>query len=579
MCIFLQKFSFNFHFPFSNTNIFFILSLSLYIFSFYRSNESFTGRTSELDSENKTESTEIDTIINGNTEMVIDTETETETESETDQESKSPSLSPTNTSYSPSKRLSNQFENETESQGNGTVNGTPLTHPTKGEPHEPPEKKPKRTNHTNGAAKRKKPKRGSDSSEFEYDSTNSSGSSSEPEYSTGDGAVPIDDEENNTISDSNSNNRAGMNASGDESESESENESRGYVITLRQDPSALGPNKKFKVYFKTQVQALIRKQFPVTFSGDIEKFLHRRTFVCGTGPSRKVVEREYLIKWVFMSYRNCCWVPSKIIDNVYNLSAERRRFDKRFDKLLAEGKTTEYTKCIAVDGDGTDDVSAITSGVCDKEQRVDPLDWSLEDGIVFETLEPTDILMSLEPTDESTLSLVDEDNRQWVKERIFLVKWRDMSVCDATWETAASLGNDELIRRYDAIRDTFSLDVSVGKKVESQPAFMSESNLLPHQVSGSRFILSACLSSTHGAIVADEKGLKKTVQTVIALKRIKKAYSSPFLVVTPSSSVAHWENVIRTWSDLVCVVYNGSPEERNITKCKLFPIHYSYSHF
>ena len=333
-----------------------------------------------------------------------------------------------------------------------------------------------------------------------------------------------------------------------------------YRIELRQDTATSALEKKFHIQFKTQISRLLKTRFPIAHDDDeIQKLVHRRTCVNsdttegGSGTSWK----EYLVKWGFSSYRKCCWISADRLDTEFNFSTNRKRFDKRFDKLVNDGKAFEYTKRST--GNST-------------SSPIEPRDWSLEDGINLEALEPEDIIMSLDPADESTLLLVEENHRESIKERMFLVKWCGLSICESTWETASSLHDDELIKYHNAIRDRFSLEGVKSRKNGISPKtgymhmFHKERDLLPHQVVGANWIAASCISPSHSAILADDRGLGKIAQTVVALKKLRESTSDPFLIVSSCQTLAQWKDTFKTWSDFVCVMYNGSPEERNIIR-------------
>ena len=71
------------------------------------------------------------------------------------------------------------------------------------------------------------------------------------------------------------------------------------------------------------------------------------------------------------------------------------------------------------------------------------------------------------------------------------------------------------------------------------------------------------------SILADEMGLGKTVQSTMFMHSIMYGYkiTPPFLVVAPLSTLPHWENEIRRWTDMHVVVLHGNVDSReNILK-------------
>lgn len=63
-------------------------------------------------------------------------------------------------------------------------------------------------------------------------------------------------------------------------------------------------------------------------------------------------------------------------------------------------------------------------------------------------------------------------------------------------------------------------------------------------------------------------GLGKTVQTVAMLEKLRyfQAFSDPFLVVVPASSIPVWKRVFDEWSDIYYVEYFGSKKSRLMAK-------------
>ena len=48
--------------------------------------------------------------------------------------------------------------------------------------------------------------------------------------------------------------------------------------------------------------------------------------------------------------------------------------------------------------------------------------------------------------------------------------------------------------------------------------------------------------------------------------RIKRRIKGPFLVIAPVSTLGHWQREVETLTDMNCVVFAGSAEDRDIIK-------------
>lgn len=106
------------------------------------------------------------------------------------------------------------------------------------------------------------------------------------------------------------------------------------------------------------------------------------------------------------------------------------------------------------------------------------------------------------------------------------------------------------VRPASALR-TLALDPAAD--VEGDP------RLYPYQRTGVAF-----LSAAGSAILGDEMGTGKTVQTICALAALDRAHSGiePCLIVCPKSMQRTWARELEKWGDLTPVVIEGSAAQR-----------------
>ncbi|THD26034.1 Chromodomain-helicase-DNA-binding protein Mi-2 [Fasciola hepatica] len=203
----------------------------------------------------------------------------------------------------------------------------------------------------------------------------------------------------------------------------------------------------------------------------------------------------------------------------------------------------------------------------------------------------------------------------------YLVKWRDLSYDECTWEEPDGGVTDieRFIEEYRIMRQVFmgnlcsSLNadgtrsvVSLSKKHKSgrrsnrdsateklspelirklppdrcltelkkqyltQPDFIEETNgqLHPYQLEGVNW-LRFSYGNKVDTILADEMGLGKTIQTIAFLYSLYKEGHSrgPFLVAAPLSTLINWEREFEFWApDLYVVSYVGDKDSRMVIR-------------
>ncbi|CAL2045343.1 unnamed protein product [Caenorhabditis brenneri] len=188
----------------------------------------------------------------------------------------------------------------------------------------------------------------------------------------------------------------------------------------------------------------------------------------------------------------------------------------------------------------------------------------------------------------------------------YLVKWKELTYDQATWERDdAKIANyQEAIIKYWQHRERMLNDdipknvqkmiakhreakglppkeeesrrpkkrekVDIRKKYEVQPDYVSETGgtLHPYQLEGINW-LRHCWSNGTDAILADEMGLGKTVQSLTFLYTLMKEghCKGPFLIAAPLSTIINWEREAEQWCpDFYVVTYVGDRDSRVVLR-------------
>ncbi|OHT03259.1 Type III restriction enzyme, res subunit family protein [Tritrichomonas foetus] len=161
------------------------------------------------------------------------------------------------------------------------------------------------------------------------------------------------------------------------------------------------------------------------------------------------------------------------------------------------------------------------------------------------------------------------------EKQLYLVKWQDESYDDATWE--ATVVDDHALRVFKR-RESYQApkiqqmpcsfkEYGVGENCIPLPKYKNDNTLRQYQVEALNWLLFAY--QTHkNTILADEMGLGKTVMCISLLNDIVKNYGmpGPFLVVAPLGTLPNWKREFENWTDINCVMFHGSKQERQIIK-------------
>ncbi|KAH0626116.1 hypothetical protein JD844_000891 [Phrynosoma platyrhinos] len=179
----------------------------------------------------------------------------------------------------------------------------------------------------------------------------------------------------------------------------------------------------------------------------------------------------------------------------------------------------------------------------------------------------------------------------------YLVKWRDLSYDQSTWEEDEMAIPDyeyhkqaywlhrELImgedpaqpRKYKKKKKELTSEDPPNSptndptvKYDSQPRFITSTGgtLHMYQLEGLNWLRFSWAQSTD-TILADEMGLGKTIQTIVFLYSLYREghTKGPFLVSAPLSTIINWEREFQMWApNFYVVTYTGDKDSRSIIR-------------
>ena len=129
----------------------------------------------------------------------------------------------------------------------------------------------------------------------------------------------------------------------------------------------------------------------------------------------------------------------------------------------------------------------------------------------------------------------------------YLIKWRQLTYAEASWELCDDIEDDEKIREFERLRHPptdprFASRGPKGRhptcewvKATGKEAYRGGNKLRPYQLEGSNW-LTFCWHRKHNSILADEMGLGKTVQTVSLLHYLHHKQVTAVMAVTSAYS-------------------------------------------
>ncbi|XP_053318668.1 chromodomain-helicase-DNA-binding protein 3 isoform X2 [Spea bombifrons] len=279
-------------------------------------------------------------------------------------------------------------------------------------------------------------------------------------------------------------------------------------------------------------------------------------------------EREFFVKWAGMSYWHCSWITELQLEIFHTVMY--RNFQRKND--MDDPPPFDY-------GSGEDEGKS--------EKNKDPEYSDMEErfyryGIKAEW-------MSIQRIINHSM------DRKGVYH--YLIKWRDLSYDQSTWEDDAMKLPDyeyhkqmywkhrELImgdssqcpvkyKRHhkgsymNEVPRSPTNDPTV--KYEAQPQFVSATGgtLHMYQLEGLNWLRFSWAQGTD-TILADEMGLGKTIQTIVFLYCLYKEGHTrgPFLVSAPLSTIINWEREFQMWApDFYVVTYTGDKDSRAVIR-------------
>ncbi|KAG6574650.1 Chromodomain-helicase-DNA-binding protein 7 [Phytophthora cinnamomi] len=271
------------------------------------------------------------------------------------------------------------------------------------------------------------------------------------------------------------------------------------------------------------------------------------------------VAMEFLIKWKDTSYLHVNWLSVREIEEFGQHSIQRmKRYLQKNSRLVEEARET------VVVGKEKD----LSNYFSDSYIEVDRILNAKE---VEEPEESNPYLVHQMEKDASDT----EDDAPKVPKKKgikYLVKWRDMSYVDCTWEWEDQLTDDRKIAAFhrfnhppiiNGAHPATYADVrpepSTWAKYQESPVYNNQNTLRSYQLEGLNW-MTFCWYNRRNCILADEMGLGKTVQATSILEHLRQRefIRGPFLVVAPLATLGNWKREIETWTSMNCVVYHDS---------------------
>ncbi|XP_019771102.2 chromodomain-helicase-DNA-binding protein Mi-2 homolog isoform X4 [Dendroctonus ponderosae] len=297
--------------------------------------------------------------------------------------------------------------------------------------------------------------------------------------------------------------------------------------------------------------------------------------------------REFFVKWHELSYWHCSWITELQLDVYHPLMfrSYTRKYDMEEPPKFEEPIDEADTRCTRL----------LKMGGSTNDQEMEEKYYKF--GVKPEWLIVHRVINHRTMRDGRTL---------------YLVKWRELSYDQATWEEegddiaglktaieyyqdlrAATLSGGktgrkpkssksskskarELLddedritpRRYTPPPDKPMSDLK--KKLDKQPLYLDECGMQLHeyQLEGINWLRYSWANGID-TILADEMGLGKTIQTITFLYSLYKEghCKGPFLVSVPLSTIINWEREFETWApDFYCITYVGDKDCRAVIR-------------
>lgn len=238
-------------------------------------------------------------------------------------------------------------------------------------------------------------------------------------------------------------------------------------------------------------------------------------------------------------------------ENDYNEEQDgiEKLLDEKDDKFFVKFRNKSYLHCEWI---SREDVSQTRSGAI-KIKRFKPK------AVVFD---PNYIVIDKILTYES---------------KAFFIKWKDLPIEKSTFELVEDAEKCEnfafALKEYQSKFHFTQMTVSLEwrpprdkfiKFIDS-PEFKNGNKLRSYQLEGLNWLLNRWYYK-QSCIMADEMGLGKTVQSVMFVNSLFELYNytGPVIIVSPLSTLIHWEREFKSWTNLRILNFHASLQGRNI---------------
>ncbi|XP_056426069.1 chromodomain-helicase-DNA-binding protein 3 isoform X5 [Hyla sarda] len=279
-------------------------------------------------------------------------------------------------------------------------------------------------------------------------------------------------------------------------------------------------------------------------------------------------EREFFVKWAGMAYWHCSWITELQMEIFHTVMY--RNFQRKND--MDEPPPFDY-------GSGEDE------GKSEKSKDAE-----------YSHMEERFYRYGIKPEWMSIHRIINHSVDRKGTYR-YLVKWRDLSYDQSTWEEDSMKLPDydyhkQMYWRHRELimgesnscptkfkrnhKESYVEDMPRSPtndptvKYENQPPFVSSTGgtLHMYQLEGLNWLRFSWAQGTD-TILADEMGLGKTIQTIVFLYSLYKEGHTrgPFLVSAPLSTIINWEREFQMWAPgFYVVTYTGDKDSRAVIR-------------
>jgi SNF2 family DNA or RNA helicase len=263
------------------------------------------------------------------------------------------------------------------------------------------------------------------------------------------------------------------------------------------------------------------------------------------------VTMEFLIKWKDVSHLHLSWLTTSNIEEFGHGSVMRMR---RY--LQKNSRVVEQARENVVIGEERDYSAYFSESFLEVDRIL----------AMKEVEEPEEV------NPYNNHGVGDDETPPLKRSKKYLVKWRDLSYVDCTWEWEDDVTDDRKIaafHRYNhppilngahpAMFEDVRPEPTSWAKYQESPVYNNQNTLRSYQLEGLNWLV-FCWYNRRNCILADEMGLGKTVQATSILEHLRQRehIRGPFLVIAPLATLGNWKREIETWTSMNCVVYHDS---------------------